>query len=90
MEVWKVENKVMLSMEDLVFKEKLAKKLVDHYIGLYIIDEIVSTNVVKLQLPTSMRIHPVVNVSQVVRYREQVERQKKEKVKLVKVEGVEE
>ena len=37
-----------------------------------------------------MRIHPVVNVSQIVWYREQVEGQKKEKVKPVEVEGVEE
>ena len=53
----------MLSMKDLVFKERLAKKLVDQYIGPYTIEEIVSTNVVKLQLPTLMRIHLVVNVS---------------------------
>ena len=37
-----------------------------------------------------MRIHPVVNVSQIVRYKEQVEGQKKEKGKPVEVEGVEE
>ena len=41
------------------------RKLVNQYIGLYIIKEIVSTNVVKLRL---LRIHLVVNVSQVVRY----------------------
>ena len=35
-------------MKDLVFKKRLVKKLVDWYIGPYIIDEIVSTNVVKL------------------------------------------
>ena len=38
----------MLSIKDLVFKERLAKKLVDCYVGPYIIDEVVSTNVVKL------------------------------------------
>ena len=53
----------MLSTKDLVFKEKLARKLVDRYVGPYMIKEVVSTNVVKLRLPTSMRIHPVVNVS---------------------------
>jgi len=37
-----------------------------------------------------MRIHPVVNVSQIVQYREQVEEQKKKEVKLVKVKEVEE
>ena len=53
----------MLSIKDLVFKERLAKKLVDQYVGLYIIKEVVFTNAVKLQLLTSIRIHPVVNVS---------------------------
>ena len=71
-EEWKVGNRVMLSMKDLVFKERPVKKLVNWYVGLYIIDEVVSTNTVKLQLPTSMRIHPVVNISWVVQYREQV------------------
>jgi len=62
-EVWKVGEKVILSIKDLVFKERLAKKLVDQYIGPYIIDKVVSTNAIKLRLPTSMRIYPVVNVS---------------------------
>jgi len=62
-EVWKVGDRVMLSTKDLVFKERPVKKLVDQYIGLYIIKEVVSTNVIKLQLSTSMRIHLAVNVS---------------------------
>jgi len=52
-EVWKVGDRVMLNKKDLVFKERLVKKLVDQYVGPYIIEEIVSTNAVKLQLPTS-------------------------------------
>ena len=63
----------MLSTKDLIFKEWLAKKLVDWYVGPYIINEVVSTNAVKLWLPTSMRIHLVINVSQVVWYKKQVE-----------------
>ena len=62
-EVWKVEDKIMLSTKDLVFKEQLVKKLVDQYISLYIIDKVISTNAIKLQLPTLMRIYSVVNVS---------------------------
>ena len=31
-----------------MFKERLVRKLVDQYIGLYIIDKVVFTNVVKL------------------------------------------
>ena len=59
----KVEDRVMLSTKYLVFKKRLARKLVDQYVGPYIINKIISTNAVKLQLPTSMRIHPVVNIS---------------------------
>jgi len=59
-------------MNNLVFKERPVKKLTERYIGPYVVDEVVSKNVVKLKLPVSMRIHPVVNISRVVRYREQV------------------
>ena len=89
-EDWKKENKVMLSTKDLVFKERPARKLVDQYVGLYTIEEVVFTNAVKLRLPTLMRIHPVVNISQIVQYKEQVERQKKEEEKSIEVEGIEE
>jgi len=74
-EKWEVGDRVMLSTKYLVFKERLVRKLVDQYVGPYIIDEIISTNVVKLQLLTSMRIHLVVNISQVVQYKYQVEEQ---------------
>ena len=63
---WKKEDRVLLSTKNLVFKEILARKLVDQYVSLYTIKEVVSTNVVKLQSPTSMRIHLVVNISQIV------------------------
>ena len=45
---WKKEDKVILSIKDLVFKKRPAKKLVDQYIGLYFINKVVSTNAVKL------------------------------------------
>jgi len=45
---WKKGDRILLSTKDLVFKEKLARKLVDQYIGPYIIEEVVSTNAVKL------------------------------------------
>jgi len=37
-----------------------------------------------------MRIHLVVNVSQIVQYKNQIGRQGKEKVKLIEVKGVKE
>jgi len=89
-EKWKKGDRVLLSTKDLVFKERPVRKLMERYIGPYAIEEIVSTNVVKLQLLSSMRIHPVVNVSQIVHYKEQVKEQKKEEGKPIEVEGVEE
>ena len=53
----------MLSIKDLVFKEWPVKKLVDQYVGPYLIDKVVSTSTIKLWLPTSMRIYLVVNIS---------------------------
>jgi len=69
-ENWKKEDRVLLSTKDLVFKERPMKKLIEQYVGLYVIEEVVSSNVVKLRLPSSMRIHLVVNVNQIVRYKE--------------------
>ena len=83
-------DRVMLSTKDLVFKERPVQKLTERYVGLYEIEEIVLLNAVKLQLPSLMRIHPVVNVSWIVWYKEQVKGQKKEEEKPVEVEGVEE
>jgi len=90
MEKWKKGDRVLLSTKDLVFKKRLVRKLIERYIGPYAIEEVVSTNVVKLRLPSLMRIHPVVNVSQIVWYKEQVRGQKKEEEKPVEVKKVKE
>jgi len=79
---------MLLSTKDLVFKERPTKKLMERYVGPYTI-EVVLLNAVKLQLPSSMRIYPVVNISQIVWYKEQVKGQKKEEGKPIEVEGVE-
>ena len=89
-EEWKKEDRVMLSTKDLIFKERLVWKLVKRYVGLYEIKEAVSSNAVKLRLLSSIRIHQVVNVSQIVWYKEQVKGQKGEEGKPIEVEGVEE
>ena len=62
----KVGDRIMLSIKDLVFKERLARKLVDKYVGLYTINKVIFANAVKLRLLTLMRIHLVVNVSWIV------------------------
>ena len=59
---WKVGDRVILSMKDLMFKKRLARNLVDQYISSYTIDKVISANAVKLQLPNLMRIHPIVNI----------------------------
>ena len=89
-EKWEKGDRVLLSTKDLVFKERPSKKLMKRYVGPYAIEEVVSSNAVKLKLPSSMRIHLVVNVSQIVHYKEQVKGQKKEEGKPIEIERVEE
>jgi len=80
----------MLSTKELVFKEKPVKKLTERYIRPYKIEEVVSRNAVKLKLPASMRIHLVVNISKIEKYKKQVREQRVKELKLVEVDGVEE
>ena len=87
---WKKGNRVLLSTKDLAFKERPVRKLTERYVGPYVIEEVVLSNTVKLQLPTSVRIYLVVNISWIVWYKEQMKGQKKEEGKLVEVEGVKE
>ena len=89
-EEWKEGDRVLLSTKDLVFKERPSKKLMERYVGPYAIEEVVSSNAVKLRLPSSIRIHPVVNISRIMRYKEQMKGQKKEEGKPIEVEGGEE
>jgi len=62
----------------------------ERYLKLYEIEEVVSRNVVKLKLLASMRIHLVVNVSRMERYREPVRGQRVEKPKPVEVDRIKE
>jgi len=80
----------MLSTKDLMFKERLVKKLIERYVELYVVGEVVLKNMVKLKLPASMKIHSVVNISRVVIYRELVKRQRVEELKPVEIDRVEE
>jgi len=52
-------------------------------VGPYKVKGIVSSNVIKLELPRSVRIYPVVNVSRVRLYKPQIKGQKKISPKLV-------
>ena len=68
-------------------RKRAMKKLMEKFIGLYMIKKIVSENAVKLKLPAVLRIHLVVNVRRVVKYKEQIEGQKKIPPPPVKVAG---
>jgi len=59
-------------------------------VGPYQVKGIISTNIIELNLPSMVKIHLVVNVSRVHRYKDQVEGQKKEWPALVIIEGKEE
>ena len=61
-----MENKVILSIKNLIFKEKPIYKLVKRYIKPYKIKKVILLNVIKLQLLSLIRIHLVVNISQVI------------------------
>jgi len=52
--------------------------LTERFVGPYKIKKIVLMNIVELELPSTIRIHPVVNVSRIHRYIGQVKGQRKE------------
>jgi len=89
---YKVGDLVMLSTKDLKYQmvERRTKKLTERFVSPYKIKKIVSSNAVKLELPSTVRIHLVVNVSRIHRYVGQVEGQKKEQPVPVIIEGEEE
>jgi len=63
------------------------EKLMERFVGPYKIKKIILSNAVELELPSTVKIHPVVNVSRIYRYVGQVEGQKKEQPAPVIIEG---
>jgi len=78
-------------MKDLKWqmKGRRSEKLTERFMGLYKVKGIISSNAIELELPKSIRIYPVVNISRVQLYKSQVERQKKILPKPVIIEGEE-
>jgi len=89
---YKVGDLVMLSTKDLKYQmvSRRMEKLMERFIGPYKVKKIVSANAVELELPSTIRIHPVVNISRIYRYIGQVEGQRKEQPAPVIIEGEEE
>ena len=77
---YKVRDLVMLSTKDLKYQMigRRIEKLTERFVGPYKIKKIISMNMVELELPSTIRIHPVVNVSRIHRYIGQVEGQRRE------------
>jgi len=91
-EEYRVGDLVLLSTKDLKWqmKGRRLEKLTERFVGPYKIKGIISSNAIELDLPKSIKIHPVVNVSKVRLYTSQVKGQKKVPPKPVIIEGEEE
>jgi len=89
---YKVEDLVILSTKDLKYQMvgRRTEKLMERFVGPYRIKKIISSNIVELELPSTVKIHLVVNVSRIQRYIGQVEGQRKEQPAPVIIKGEEE
>ena len=78
-EEYRVGDKVLISIKDFSMElmKRVTKKLTEKFIGPYVVRKIVLENMVELELPALLRVHPVVNMRRLVKYQEQVEGQKK-------------
>jgi len=63
-EEYKVGDMVLLSTRDLKWQmiRRRMDKLTERFVGPYRVKGIISSNAIELDLPSSIRIHPVVNV----------------------------
>jgi len=66
-EEYRVGDLVLLSMKDLKWqmKGRRLEKLTERFIGPYKVKGIILSNTIELELPKSIKIHPVVNISRV-------------------------
>jgi hypothetical protein len=65
-----VGDRVLLSTQHLklIGERKRTRKLTERYVGPYRIKRIVNPNAYELELPASLRIHPVINISHLKEY----------------------
>jgi len=68
---------VILSTKDLKWqmKERRMEKLTEQFISPYKVKRVVSTNAIELELPLTIKIYPVVNISRVQLYKPQIKGQ---------------
>ena len=86
---YKIGDLVMLSNKDLKYKMvgRRTEKLIERFVGPYKVKKIVLSNTVELKLPSTVRIHLVVDVSRIHRYIGQVEGQRRKQPALMIIEG---
>jgi len=72
---YRVGDLVMLSTKDLKYQivGRRTEKLIERFVGPYKVKKIILANAVKLELPSIIKIHLVINVSRICRYIGQVE-----------------
>ena len=60
-EEYKIGDLVLLSMKDLKWqmKGRRSEKLTEHFVGPYKVKGIISSNVIELELPKSIKIYPI-------------------------------
>ena len=82
----------MLSTKNLKYQMvgRRTERLTERFIGLYKVKKIILANTVELELPSTIKIYLVVNISRIYRYIGQVERQRKEQPAPVIIEEEEE
>jgi len=91
-EEYRIGDLVLLSTKDLKYQmvRRQMEKLTKRFVRLYKVKAIISSNAIELELPSTIKIYLVVNVSRVRKYKSQVEEQRKEISQLVVIEGEEE
>jgi len=74
-EEYRVGDLVLLSTKDLKYQMvgRRMEKFTKYFVEPYKVKAIISSNTIELDLPSTIRIHPVVNVSWVRQYKLQVE-----------------
>jgi len=88
---YKVRDLVLLSTKDLKWQMagRRSTKLTEQFVGPYKVKKIISANIVELDLPRTVNISLVVNISRIRQYIDQVDGQKKETPQPVIIKGEE-
>jgi len=86
---YKLGDLVMLSTKDLKYQmvSRRTEKLTERFVRPYKIKKVVLSNAVELELPSTVKVHPVVNVSRIRQYVGQVKEQRKEQLAPVIIKG---